>query len=783
MAIQLSQDLKLLLEKAKQHAKSMNNLYIGTEHLFLAFLDYNKELSFFLENKGVSRSVIVSFINRWSVEEVADTEPLPTPRLERVVGLARCEAKKDKQPEVTVNNLFYALIFLGGGVISLLLEHYNCSFQQLLQVIGLSMRQSSCKIKTASKDSAQIKPDSYKPLEGVLGKLGRDLTKMAREGELDPVVGRKEEIRRIMQILTRKSKNNPLLIGEAGVGKTAVIAGLAQRIVNGEAPKVLSNKRIIEISVSSLLSGMKHRGEFEEQIQKLVLEVFANKSIIVFIDEIHTIIGAGDPKGPLDMSNILKPVLARGEFPLIGATTNEEYRRYIAGDAALERRFQPVIIPEPSESETMEILKGVIPKYETHHGVKFSENSLLTAVTLAVRYLTDRHLPDKVLDILDEAASRAKLRSMPPKAVETNGLMNDEISKDLLQEIVIEVEPEQVAEVVSLWTGIPVTNMTEDESEKLADLPKFLKQRVIGQDEAVERVAKTVKLMRLGLGNPNRPGGVFLFLGPTGVGKTELAKALAQALFNSERSIIRIDMSEYMDKHSAARLIGAPPGYVGYEEGGQLTNAVKTKPYSVVLFDEIEKANKEIFDLFLQLFDDGHITDGQGRTINFCNTIIIMTSNIGSDLIAKELIGAPDSASFRQNKELLDKINEQLKTYFRIEFLNRIDDIILFNPLTQNELENVLELQLNDLLKRFSNKGIVFEVSREAKEFLLKEGYNPLLGARPLRRSLENNLAKPLAEKIVDLKAKGDIRLKNIDIKIMISFALGKLVFDIVDEP
>ena len=668
--------------------------------------------------------------------------------------------------------MLYALISLGGGVISLLLEHYNCSFQQLLQVIGLSMRQSF----------SQIKLDKYKPLEGVLGKLGRDLTKMAREGALDPVVGRKEEIRRIMQILTRKSKNNPLLIGEAGVGKTAVVAGLAQRIVNGPTPKGLSNKRIIEISVASLLSGMKHRGEFEERIQKLAEEVFANKSIIVFIDEIHTIIGAGDPKGPLDMSNILKPVLARGEFPLIGATTNEEYRKYIAGDAALERRFQPVLIPEPSESETMEILKGVIPKYEIHHGVKFSENSLLTAVTLAVRYLTDRHLPDKVLDILDEAASRAKLRSMPPKTVKSNGLMNDEISKDALREIVIEVEPEQVAEVVSLWTGIPVTNMTEDESEKLANLPEFLKQRVIGQDEAVDRVAKTVKLMRLGLGTPNRPGGVFLFLGPTGVGKTELAKVLAQALFNSERSIIRIDMSEYMDKHSAARLIGAPPGYIGYEEGGQLTNAVKTKPYSVVLFDEIEKANKEIFDLFLQLFDDGRITDGQGRTINFCNTIIIMTSNIGSDLIAKELVGTPDATSFQQNKELLDKINEQLKTYFRIEFLNRIDDIIFFNPLMQNELEKVLDLQLNDLLKRFSDKGIVFEISREAKEFLLKEGYNPLLGARPLRRSLENNLAKPLAEKIVDLKTKGDIRLKKIDIKIMISFALGKLVFDIVDE-
>lgn len=721
MSLPFSQEVKQILDKAQSYAKSFHNFYLGVEHLFFAFLDYNKNLQIKLSQYDIDRDILIKSISNWSQVEPEKTVPhiSPTPRLEHIIGMAVAEAGKNRLSEVPLELLWRALCLEGGSVIFLAISKFGCFPDNLKECI------------TSSQSFPLVKAPKISPLSGLLAKLGRDLTQMARDGKLEPVIGRKEEIKRVMQILTRKTKNNPLLVGEAGVGKTAVVAALAQKIADGDVPKQLSACRIVEISVASLLAGMKHRGEFEERLQNIISEVIKDKSIIVFIDEIHTIIGAGDPKGPLDMSNILKPVLAGGDFSLIGATTNEEYRKYIANDAALERRFQPVLIPEPSETETLEIIKGVLPKYEAHHEVKFLPQSLETAISLAVRYMTERHLPDKVLDLLDEAASRAKFKSLPPTV---------KGSVDIV------VEPEHIAEVVSLWTGIPVADMTEDETTKLANLEELLKQRVIGQDRAVECVAKTVKLMRLGLGAPKRPAGVFLFLGPTGVGKTELAKALTQVLFGNERSLIRIDMSEFMDKHSAAKLIGAPPGYIGYSEGGQLTNEVRSKPYSVILLDEIEKANKEIFDIFLQVFDDGRLTDGQGRTVNFCNTIIIMTSNIGSELIARQL----DSASIAAiDNDIWNAISMRLREHFRVEFLNRIDDIILFSPFSEEQLNLILDLQLSELTERFQEKGIALELTSEARKFILREGYNPAFGARPLRRALENLLAKPLAEAII----------------------------------
>lgn len=737
MLIQFSPEANMLLDEAKRYASTLGNPYVGVEHLFLAVLDTSDILRMKLTRQGINKTNLIEAVSKWSYKiesyqiEDAGIKIMPTPRLEKLIGVARLEAKKNGLSQITSELLFRSLLLEKSGVIPMILEGRDLSFESLLENHVLS------------------KPlISYKPLKGVLGKLGRDLTQLAKEGKSDPVIGRKEEIKRVMQILVRKTKNNPVLIGEAGVGKTAVVLGLAQRIAAGTVPKQLVGRRIVEISVASLLAGMKHRGEFEERLQQLVLEVAKDSSIIIFIDEIHTIIGAGDPKGPMDMGNILKPVLARGEFPLIGATTNEEFQKYMANDAALERRFQPILVPEPSEAETMEIITGVLHKYEAHHGVKFREEALRMAISLSVRYLPERHLPDKALDLLDEAASRAKLRSVLSLSQAPTPVSNMSQSNAVLE---LFVDSELIAEVISLWTGVPLTAMTENESEKLAHLEECLKKRVVGQDEAVTKVAKTVKLMRLGLGAPERPSGVFLFLGPTGVGKTELAKALAQILFGSDKSLIRFDMSEYKEKHSIARLIGSPPGYVGYGEGGQLTKIVRARPYSIILLDEIEKADSQIFDLFLQVFDEGRLTDGQGQTVNFKNTIIIMTSNVGSNLIADNLSKEADA-----NRELAtiqavnEAVNEELRKDFRPEFLNRIDEIIVFNPLREKELEKILDIQLHELKDRFNEKEIDLEVAPEAKTFLIKKGYEPAYGARPLRRAIENFLSKPLAETLIN---------------------------------
>ncbi|HHY44050.1 MAG TPA: AAA domain-containing protein, partial [Coprothermobacter sp.] len=613
-----------------------------------------------------------------------------------------------------------------------------------------------------------------------LEKFGRDLTELARQGKLDPVVGRETEIQRVLEILSRRTKNNPVLIGDAGVGKTAIVEGIAQRIAAGEVPDALKGKKVIQLDIGSLVAGTKYRGEFEERMQKILDEVIQQKDkIILFIDEIHTIIGAGGAEGAVDASNMLKPALARGDLHVIGATTIDEYRKYIEKDPAFERRFQPVYVPEPSLEDTIAILKVLKDKLEAHHKVKITDSAIKAAVYLSDRYISDRHLPDKAIDLLDEACAKVRLRaSSVPKelkeldqridelqkqlrsAVDTNEFekaaqLRDQIAKlkeereDLEKRVKqtpsndLTVTEQEVAEVVSAWTGIPVTQLEESEKEKLAKLEEILHRRVVGQDEAISAVAQAIRRARTGLKDPKRPIGSFIFLGPTGVGKTELAKALAEVLFGDESALVRFDMSEYMEKHTVSRLIGSPPGYVGYEEGGQLTEAVRRRPYSVILFDEIEKAHPDIHNLLLQVLDDGRLTDAKGHVVDFKNTIIIMTSNLGSHILMN---AAQEGRPFEEaEKEVMDL----LKAHFRPEFLNRVDDIVFFKPLTMDELKEIAKLQLSYVAQRLSQQQIHVEFTEAAVENLAKVGFDPELGARPLRRVIQKEIENRIAEKMV----------------------------------
>ncbi|MGB9811190.1 MAG: ATP-dependent Clp protease ATP-binding subunit, partial [Dictyoglomus turgidum] len=639
-----------------------------------------------------------------------------------------------------------------------------------------------------------------------LDEFGRDLTQLARQGKLDPIIGREKELERIIQILSRRTKNNPVLVGEPGVGKTAIVEGLAQKIVDGEVPDTLLNKRIVAIDMGSIVAGTKYRGEFEERMQRIIEEVKMAKDVILFIDEIHTLFGAGAAEGAVDAANILKPSLAKGEIQLIGATTPSEYRKYIEKDGALERRFQPIMVNEPTPEETIQILKGLREKYENYHRVKITDEAIEEAVKLSVRYITDRFLPDKAIDVIDEASARVRLRKQKStvhsnlelelarireqkeiairnQAFERAAQLRDEERKieEYLRNFIDTsspsdlgvVTPEDVAQVVATWTGIPVAQLLIEERERLLRMEEELHKRIISQDEAVRVVSRAIRRSRSGLKDPRRPIGVFMFLGPTGVGKTELARALAEYLFGNENALIRFDMSEFMEKHTVSRLIGAPPGYVGYEEGGQLTEKVHRRPYSVILFDEIEKAHSDVFNILLQIMDEGQLTDGHGRKVSFKNTILIMTSNFGAEYFKQE--ASIGFASKEDREKSFDKIKDlilsEMKKYFRPEFLNRLDEIVFFKPLTKEDLKQILELLLKPVQERIREKNLELEISDEVKELLLEKGYDPQYGARPLKRTIQYYIEDPLAEFILqgDFK-EGDIIRAELDKK-------GEIVF------
>lgn len=791
---------------AQEEAVRLNHNYIGTEHILLGLLREGEGIaSQVLKNKGVDLETIRSNIEELvGIGEENITQILGyTPRTKTVLEYSLNEARALGQNFIGTEHLLLALIREGDGIAASMLKGMGLSSEGVVQEILMLLNDEP-------KASKTQKTKKENPNTPTLNQYGRDLNEMARDGKLDPVIGRDREIERMIQILSRRTKNNPVLIGDPGVGKTAVAEGLAQKIYEGNVPESLKEKRVVTLDLSAMVAGAKYRGEFEERLKNIMSEIREVNNVILFIDEMHTIIGAGAAEGSIDASNILKPALARGEVQAIGATTLDEYKKHIEKDSALERRFQPVTVGEPSKEEALQILEGLRDKYEAHHKVKITDQALRAAVDLSDRYITDRYLPDKAIDLIDEAASRVRIRTFtaPPdlKKLEDElaGLEKEKSEAISLQDYEkaanvrdreadirkqlesqkkswsdkahsadsVVGEPE-VATIVSSWTGIPVTKMAEEESERLLNLESILHSRVIGQEEAVAAVARAIKRARVGLKDPNRPVGSFIFLGPTGVGKTELTKALAEVLFGDEGAMIRIDMSEYMEKHTVSRLIGSPPGYVGYDEGGQLTEKVKRKPYSVVLLDEIEKAHPDVFNILLQILEDGRLTDGKGRTVDFKNTVVIMTSNVGSHTIKKQkVLGFAASTDEKESvyEKMKDNVMEELKSSFRPEFLNRIDDIIVFHQLEEAHLKEIVEIMLKSLLKRIKEMNIEIEVSDEAKSLLMKKGFDQQYGARPLRRAITKLVEDQLSEEIL----KGNVKPGS---KVMIDVAEEKLVF------
>ncbi|MGI6192228.1 MAG: ATP-dependent Clp protease ATP-binding subunit [Christensenellales bacterium] len=763
---------------AQQTARQLGNNYVGTEHLLLALvLEGNGEstASKILRASGVDQNAILARLNRGGVMEDAPVFDY-TPRVKRIITSSMQESKAMGSGYVGTEHLLIALLKEQEGVAD-----------QILRDIGVDPNALIAKLtggEAAQGGAFRQKPSTNTP---TLDQYSRDFTAAARDGDLDPVIGRTTEIERIVQILSRRTKNNPVLVGDPGVGKSAVVEGLAQRIVEGNIPETLKDKRLVAVDLASMLAGAKYRGEFEERIKTALDEVKKAKNVILFIDELHTIVGAGASEGAIDAANILKPMLARGEMQIIGATTLNEYRKHIEKDAALERRFQPVTIGEPSREESEQILLGLRDRYEAHHKVRITNEAIKAAVNLSDRYISDRFLPDKAVDLMDEAASRVRIRSFvaPPdvKALEEKlsaiGKEKEEAVKnqqferaaqlrDEEPKIRAEIErlrseweagknsatavvtEEDIAHVVSSWTNIPVEQMTEDESARLLKLEEILHERVVGQDEAVNSISAAIRRARAGLKDPKRPIGSYIFLGPTGVGKTELSKALAEAMFGSEDAMIRLDMSEYMESHSVAKLIGSPPGYVGYDEGGQLTEKIRRKPYSVVLFDEIEKAHPDVFNMLLQILDDGRLTDSHGRTVDFRNTILIMTSNVGARTIKSARVGfesgSRNAVDFERVKE---NMLSELKRVFRPEFLNRVDDIIVFSPLNEDDTRKIVELMMNAVEKRLAERGIELTMTDAALDFLAKEGFDQEYGARPLRRAIQQKVEDSLSEEIL----------------------------------
>jgi ATP-dependent Clp protease ATP-binding subunit ClpB len=824
------------LDQARRLAADYNHQEIDVEHLLLALVEQDGVVPSILKKVGVAPSTLTAQLkdSLGHLPQVSGVEAgaYISTRLRKVLDNSFIQAEQLKDDYVSTEHLLLAIVESGDGEAASVLNSLGLDKAALLKAIS--------EVRGPHRVTSQTPEEQYQALE----RFTRDLTELARRGKLDPVIGRDEEIRRVIQVLSRRTKNNPVLIGEPGVGKTAIVEGLAQRIVAGDVPEGLKNKRVLALDVGALVAGSKYRGEFEERVKALLKEVReAQGELILFIDELHTLVGAGAAEGAVDASNMFKPMLARGELRAIGATTLDEYRKHIEKDAALERRFQPIIVREPSVEDTIAILRGLKERYEVHHGVKITDSALVAAAILAHRYIADRFLPDKAIDLVDEAASRLRMEidSLPTELDELKRRIQqleiekaalrkekDKASKERLtkleselkrlekerarleehwrkekeaikrirslkseieekkveeakaeregdlervarlrygelldlekklkeEEAVLqklqskermlkeEVDEEDVAEIVAKWTGIPVTRLMEGEVEKLVHMEERLKRRVVGQDEAVETVANAVRRARAGLSEPNRPIGSFIFLGPTGVGKTELARALAEFLFDDERAMIRLDMSEYMEKHTVARLIGAPPGYVGYEEGGQLTEAVRRRPYCIILLDEIEKAHPDVFNILLQILDEGRLTDGKGRTVNFKNTVIIMTSNLGGQAIFE--LGEESKEKVRE------RVEEALKATFRPEFLNRLDEVVIFNRLGKKEIEKIVQIQLAYLQERLNEKKIKLKVSQKAQELLAEKGFDPVYGARPLKRVIQREIANPLAMKLIE---------------------------------
>ena len=805
------------LNMAVDAAQDMGHTYVGTEHILLGLVSEESGVAAsVLQQNGLSAEDLKDLIER-TIGTGSRTVITPddfTPRTKRVMQTAMVLSARLGHGYVGTEHLLMALISERDGYAIRFLEELNVNINSVLSSLKASMGADSEEENQQSGiDGMLNKNGQSKGGSNALSKFGRDLTAAAKNGEIDPVIGREEEIQRVIQILSRRTKNNPVLIGEPGVGKTAVAEGLALRIVKGEIPEILKNKKIVSLDLTGMIAGTKYRGDFEERIKAAIDEVKKSKDIILFIDELHTIVGAGSAEGSADAANILKPSLARGDFQVIGATTMEEYRKYIEKDAALERRFQPVTVGEPSQEEAVEILKGLRDRYEAHHKVKITDEAIESAVTLSSRYIADRYLPDKAIDLIDEAASRVRLSSLtyPQEIKELEDkikkLENEKASavneqdfenaakirdkqkeanakleemkkswKDKNANVSGEVKGEDIAEIVSQWTGVPVFQLTEEESQRLLKMEDILHKRVVGQNEAVTAVAKAIRRGRVGLKDPKRPVGSFIFLGPTGVGKTELCKALAEAMFGDENAMLRLDMSEYMEKHTVSRLVGSPPGYVGYDEGGQLTEKVRRKPYSVVLFDEIEKAHPDVFNILLQILEDGRLTDSQGRTVDFKNTVIIMTSNVGARLITDQQNGLgfafdnPENKKEKTNEEIREAVIGELKKLFRPEFLNRVDDIIVFNKLTQEEIKEIAGKLLENLKARLKAVDIDAEFTDQAVTEISNEGYDDTYGARPLRRAITSKIEDALSEKMLENEIKkGD--------HIVCDFKDGKFTF------
>jgi len=806
-----SQRMQEVIRLSREEALRLGHDYIGTEHLLLAMIREGGGMAIrILRNLGVDlvrlQRTIEDSVRSYGGTATIGNIPL-TKQAERVLKLCYLEARGLKADVVGTEHLLLALLREIDTIAAQILAHFNVTYDAARQ-----------ELQNILSGRSSVRPERGTPrVRGtervktpVLDNFGRDLTKLALEGKLDPVIGRDREIERVAQVLSRRKKNNPVLIGEPGVGKTAIVEGLALRIVERKVPRVLLDKRIVTLDLAALVAGTKYRGQFEERVKAILNELEKARDVIIFIDELHTLVGAGGASGSLDASNMFKPALARGEIQCIGATTLDEYRQYIEKDGALERRFQKILVDPPTPEETFHILMNIKDRYEAHHGVVYTEEAIRACVRLAERYITDRYLPDKAIDVMDEAGARvhlahlvvpkeiqeleerieqirqqknqvvrmqnfeeaARLRDMEKKLQAELEALKEEWERQAA-EMVYPVTEDDVADVVAMMTGIPVNKVAQSEQQKLLTLEEELKKHVVGQDEAIEHLVRAIRRARAGLKDPNRPIGSFMFLGPTGVGKTELAKALARCLFDTEDALIRIDMSEYMEKHSVSRLIGAPPGYVGYEEGGQLTERVRRKPYSIILLDEIEKAHPDVFNILLQVLDDGILTDGLGRRVDFKNTVIIMTSNIGTrDIKAGGRIGFTANPESDDYETLRSTIEEAVRRLFNPEFLNRIDEFIIFRPLKREHISRIIDIQLQRLLKRLEVAHIQLELTKSAREFLVDKGYDEKFGARPLRRALQRYLEDPLAEEIL----KGTVK-DGMTVKVRFDKKLNRLVF------
>ncbi len=804
----------LVLNRALEVAGQLGQTYVGSEHLLYGLTDENGGVaSQLLQSQNVTSDMVLQKLESFGKGMPCTLTPDAfTPRMKRILETSVYEARSLQHNYVGTEHLLMAILGEEDSYAVSMLREFGINNRELYQSCKQEVSEQGESTGSFSGANGTPKAKGGKRSDA-LEKFGRDLTEVARKGGIDPVIGRSKEIERVIQILTRRTKNNPCLIGEPGVGKTAIAEGLAQKIVEGEVPEILKDKRIFSLDITSMLAGAKYRGDFEERIKGALDEVVKSKDTILFIDEIHTIVGAGAAEGAVDAANILKPQLARGDLQVIGATTMDEYRKYIEKDAALERRFQPVMVNEPSQEDAVQILLGLRDKYEAHHSVKITDEAIKSAVELSVRYIADRYLPDKAIDLIDEASSKVRLKAFTApndvkeledklkkineekaSAINTQDFeraakLRDE-GKELQDKLNQQkqewkekqghtngvVTEKEIAEVVSGWTGVPVQQLTEQESERLLRMESILHQRVIGQDEAVSAVSRAIRRGRVGLKDPHRPIGSFLFLGPTGVGKTELSKALAEALFGDENAMVRLDMSEYMEKHSVSRMVGSPPGYVGYDEGGQLTEQIRRKPYSVVLFDEIEKAHPDVFNMLLQILEDGILTDSQGRRVDFRNTVIIMTSNIGARMITEQKsLGFQTETEQRSLEVEQDDIMKELKQHFRPEFLNRIDDTIIFRKLGEEEIQQIARKMFETLEKRTKDLDITLTVSDEAVAEIAKIGFDPVYGARPLRRAITSKVEDLLSEQMLE----GNIKAGD---SVILHWRDGSFAFDKAED-